>query len=179
MKSGEPQEKQVPVQAGRLSEKGWEAQRHHYASSCDCSECCQEPARCSTKLIALSKQAAEHSAPRATKGKHVDQQEAHRSPSTGVVQHKGVALRQKQRDAPLFINTPETAMLLWKVILFQNFTHSATDHALQLSPLQIHSLQAWERWGIISSPLTASTHMLRVRALLAACQEAESSLLFP
>lgn len=25
-------------------------------------------------------------------------------------------------------------MLLWKVILFQNFTHSATDHALKTFP---------------------------------------------
>lgn len=63
--------------------------------------------------------------------------------------------------------------------LFQNFTHSVTDHALRLSPLQIHSLQTWERWGIIPSLLTASTHMLRARAPMAARQEAESSLLFP
>lgn len=63
-----------------------------------------------------------------------------------------------ERDVPLFINMPETTRFLWKVILFQNSTHSVTDHALGLSPLQIHSLQAWERWSIISSLLAACPH---------------------
>jgi len=44
------------------------------------------------------------------------------------------SLAQKQRDVPLFINTSETNRLLWKVILFQNVTHSVTDHALETFP---------------------------------------------
>lgn len=49
---------------------------------------------------------------------------------------------------------------------------------LRLSPLQIHSLQAWEK-GATSPLLTVNTHMLGERAPMAVCQEAESSLLFP
>lgn len=90
-------------------------------------------------------------------------QGASQSPSTGVVQNytsMKVMHRDesRKRDVPLFINMPETTRLPWKVILFQNSTHSVTDHALGLSPLQIHSLQAWERWGVISSLLTLCPH---------------------
>lgn len=75
--------------------------------------------------------------PRAAMGKQMKQQGARQSPSTGVAQNYAsieVMPRQKQRDSLLFINTPESTRLLWKVLLFHNFTHSVTDHAHKTFP---------------------------------------------
>lgn len=54
-----------------------------------------------------------------------------------------------------------------------------TDHALGLSPLQIHSLQAWERWGIIFSLLTSCPHAKNEGPDGSLPGGAESSLFFP
>lgn len=102
LKSGEPHEKQVPVGARGLSGRGWEAQRHNYASSCDWCESCQKPRCCCTRADCfletsckvLSAQSCKGKASESARGKPVPKHWC----GAELYQHEGDAPRWKQRD---------------------------------------------------------------------------------
>lgn len=183
LKSGEPHEKRVPVWAGGPSERGWEARRHNYTSSCDRCETCQEPGRCCTELTAPSRQAAKCRVPRAAKGKQVNQQGACRSSRTGVVQNcisMKVMHWDESRERYSFVYKHARDNQVTVESNFISEFHTLLSQIMHLDfPLCKSTASRPGRAGASSLHFSLSAHMLRMRALMAAFQRAESSLVFP